>query len=750
MVLRKRYRRNIKSNLSFFISIIILTAVSIMVYLTMACGFENMNAYIQDFKRECAVEDAQFTVYSQLSDEEIAEFEERFDLLIEQQAYIDMDGSADGQEDTIRLLRNTEKVNLYRVTKGSDISGEDEILLSSSYITANSLQIGDTYELGGKTYTIAGEFARPDYLYILREIKGSFATPETFGIAMVSDDEYSRICEELAEDEVSYYGVKYRNKDNINSFRKALNEKAVVSAYIINKNNNRISTADNTLQMTKDIKDVIVPIVFVLIVFIIAVVLERKIKSEEKLIGILSANGYTKLQLALHYSFFGVITAILGSILGVALSVPMENVLIPMAFVKLESLPVEYGLSPSSVVISFVFPFICFTGTVFLTSLMVMRKKTISMITGADDGSKKLSLRLERSKLSLVSKYRIRSVVGKPFRTVIIVVGVCIGSLIFLYTYGCADSLKVYVDESIEQIGDFEYQYYFNQFRTDKTDEGLAVIYSNYECGKDDTAVMLMGMEDNDVLCHKLVSGEEADIDGGGYYLSKMGSIVYGVHEGDELTLKNIATLEKTTIRIDGILDNNVQNVIYTSPENVYELTGFPEGSYNLLISKEPHSFSDGETRQIITKDSLRSQIHEVYEVMKSEVSVMIPFGILICVFVIYIIVNMLISESTASISMFKVLGYKDRDIDRLIINVYHIVIPIAALVGLAAGYIFVEEYFQANADAFNAYIKAHLSPVTCIKYCLLVFFSYIASLLLLKRKVGKVEMTESLKDNRV
>lgn len=749
MVLRKRYRRNIKSNLSFYISVIILTAVSVMVYLTMSCGFEGMNAYIIDFKKECMIEDAQFTVYNQLSDEEISDFEDRYNLAIEQQSYIDIDNDFNGETDTIRLLKKSQKVNLYRVTGGNDVSNGNEILLSSSYMKNNSLETGDTYTLNGKEYTIAGEFDRPDYLYILKEIKGSFATPETFGIAMVTDDEYNSIHTSLSDSQVDYYSVKYNNKDNISDFRKSLNESAMVSSYTINKNNNRISTADNTLAMTKDIRDVIIPIVFVLIVFIIAVVLERKIKAEEKLIGILAANGYTKLQLALHYSVFGVIAAVFGSIFGVILSVPMENILIPMAFVKLESLPVEYGLSVSNIIISFIFPLICFTGTVLITSLVVMRKKTISMITGVDDRNKKKLFRFEKSKLSMLSKYRLRSVLGKPSRTLIIIIGICFGSLIFLYTYGCADSLKIYVDDSIEQMGNFEYQYYFNEFKTDTPSEGAAVIYSNFECGKDDTATTVMGMNENDTFNYELVSGGKADIEGGGYYLSKMGSIIYGVDEGDELELKNIATLEKTVIKIDGIIDNNAQNVIYTSPENVYSLTGFPQDSYNLLVSQNSLNFADSETRQVITKDSLRSQINEVYEVMKSEVSVMIPFGILICVFVIYIMVNMLISESTSSISMFKVLGYRDNEIDRLIINVYHFVIPIAALLGLGAGYVFVEEYFQANADAFNAYIKAHLSMLTCIKYFALVFLSYIVSLLILKRKVNKIKMTENLKDNR-
>ncbi len=752
MVLKKRYSRNIKSNLSFYVSIIILTTVCIMVYLTMSCGFEGMNSYIKDFRKECFSEDAQFNVYKPLSDEDISYFEEKYDLSLEQQSYIDIENKdSDGNTDTIRLFRPSEKINKYRVTYGDDITNDDELLLCRSYMQENDLSNGDEYVFNGKSYKVTGSFDRPDYISIYKDISGSFSTPDSFAIAMLTADEYKKVLGTHAEDEMDYYSVRYNNesKSNIEDFRKELNERAMVASYTSKENNNRISSADSMLTMTKDIRDVIVPIVFFLIMIIIAVVLERKIKSEQKFIGILSALGYNKFQLAAHYSVLGIIVSIAGSIIGVILSVPMQNILIPMCFIKLEPLPVKYGLEPMGVIISFVVPLILFTASVFFTAILSLRKKTISMITGVDDKDRKNKFRMEKSKLSLTTKYRLRSVFGKPVRTLLIVVGICFGSLIFLYTYGVVDSLKVFVNESVDQIGDMEYQYYFSELRTDEPEGGAKIVYSIFESGKDGKATALMGMKENDLMNYELVSGGKADIEGGGYYITKMGSVIYGVSKGDKLSIKNVATLEETTIKIDGIIDNNAQNAIYTSPENVYEITGLPEGSYNLLVSEEDMHYPGNQTSQVITKSSLRDQIDEVYKMMKQEIFVMVPFGVIICVFVIYIMINMLISESKASISMFKVLGYRNKEINRLMINIYHFVIPIAAVLGLVAGYIFVELYFQANAAAFNAYVAAKVSVVTCVKYFVLVFLSYIVSLVLLGRKVDKIEMTESLKDNR-
>ena len=265
MVLKKRYSRNIKSNLSFYVSIIILTAVSIMVYLTMSCGFEGMNSYIKDFRKECFSEDAQFNVYKSLSDEDISYFEDKYDLSLEQQAYIDIkNDDNDGNKDTIRLFRPSDKINKYRVTYGKDISSDDEMLLCRSYMRENSISDGDEFTFNGKSYKVTGAFDKPDYISVYKDINGSFSTPESFAIAMLTEDEYSRVLNDYTEDEISYYSVRYGNdsKSNIEDFRKGLNERAMVASYTSKENNNRISSADSMLTMTKDIRDVIVPIVF--------------------------------------------------------------------------------------------------------------------------------------------------------------------------------------------------------------------------------------------------------------------------------------------------------------------------------------------------------------------------------------------------------------------------------------------------------------------------------------------------------
>lgn len=109
----------------------------------------------------------------------------------------------------------------------------------------------------------------------------------------------------------------------------------------------------------------------------------------------------------------------------------------------------------------------------------------------------------------------------------------------------------------------------------------------------------------------------------------------------------------------------------------------------------------------------------------------------------------MLISENRHNISMLKVLGLKKREINRMIIDVNHIIIPFGIAVGMIAGYLMMVVVFRI----YSAIEGVLYTPVINVKSILLtvviVVACYVISLVIVRRKAEKVDMVESLKDNR-
>ena len=99
--------------------------------------------------------------------------------------------------------------------------------------------------------------------------------------------------------------------------------------------------------------------------------------------------------------------------------------------------------------------------------------------------------------------------------------------------------------------------------------------------------------------------------------------------------------------------------------------------------------------------------------------------------------------------SMLKVLGYRRNEINRMVLNVYHLLVPISIVISLLLGFYGTRAVFNANVAVYKTYLATCIYPISIVKATILVIASYVLSLLLLRGKAGKVDLVESLKDNR-
>ena len=71
-----------------------------------------------------------------------------------------------------------------------------------------------------------------------------------------------------------------------------------------------------------------------------------------------------------------------------------------------------------------------------------------------------------------------------------------------------------------------------------------------------------------------------------------------------------------------------------------------------------------------MTSDDIREQMQTILTEMGAIIYSLAVIGAIICIAALYVSVNMLISENRHNISMLKVLGLKNREINRMIIDV--------------------------------------------------------------------------------
>lgn len=742
MSLNKRYKRNIKQNLSFYICMILLTFLTVLLYILVSGGVKGEEEFINNFRSENVCEDANFTAYIELSEDDISDYENKYDMLIEPQKYCDFDE----ENYTVRVFRPTEKINKYLVTDGEDISSENDILISVSFAEANGINIGDEITLGGKTFNVKGYCEKPDYLVMLKELTDNYFIANEFGIAVVKPE----VFDEFEEENITCcYSVKY-NKDNENDFRKELYDDFFTSGYIGSSANTRIVSPLETLDKMKNISTVILPVMLIFVVLIMAVILGRKVRSEQKYIGVLAALGYKKKELAFHYSLFGIIPGVIGSILGILIAIPLMPNVQNLLFRKIEPLPAEASMDIGQIAISLLLPSVVFGVFAVITALRIMRANIVDMIHGTSSKKSHNSMRMSKSKLNFRTKFILRSIFGKNItRTLILLLGICIGGIVLVFSYATLDSLQEYVDESVDKVGSFEYEYFLSSVETEAPEYGSPVLSSKFETDGYEDSVILMGIDDNPFLELKTEAGEKVTPADDEWYISSMGSMLYGAKKGDKLCFYDVCSLKEYEITVTDVVENNSQSILYGSRSSVCSLFEIPDGSYNVVMSDKELDYTDSQLISTITKQGLKDQIQAVYDNMASLMGLLVGFGLIICVITVYLMVNMIITENSSSISMLKVLGYHNKEINRIVVNVYHCLIPVGILLGLVAGFSMCKSNFDSSVATYNTYIETVMTPVSVIKFAVLVLISYAVSLLIVKHKVKHVSMVESLKDNR-
>ena len=350
--------------------------------------------------------------------------------------------------------------------------------------------------------------------------------------------------------------------------------------------------------------------------------------------------------------------------------------------------------------------------------------------------------------MSFRRKFAIRSLLGNPGRTFVVFLGVFLGCFMMLFGYSFFDSISNVADVSAEKIGDFQYEYFFNVLKEGEAENGAPVIAATVE-NEAQKSFALIGVDpDNEFLHFKDKEGNDVNVSDG-YYLTSVEAMVLKLEKGDKMKLYNPLTMEFIEIVIDGIIDNDFQKAIFTSRDAASEIMGMESGVYNALMSNEELDFSESELASTVKKADTAEQVQNLAKQMEILLHFLLFTGVIVCMVSIYVTVNTLVTENKGNISMLKVLGYENKKINAIVLNVHNILLPLGILVCIPAVYAMSGLFFYAIADMEGALIPTYISAKSYLVSVALTIVSYFGSLFLVRRKVQNVDMVESLKDNR-
>ena len=739
MKLRRRYIRNIRQNLSFYIASTVLTMAALFLFFLFHIAGNAILDFADEFFEKQKLEDAHFTTYIPIPESDVEEMEEEYGITLEVQSYINID--TDGT--TARVFQKTRKVDLYDVTVGEDANEKGEVILSEGYAVNMDISIGDQVRIGEEDYTVTGFFQRPDYLYMLENEDDSYKNISTFFLAYMSEKDFA----ELGETNCQYL-VRYNGNDDAD-FRRAVNEKYHMYSYTAAEENQRIVMVRSQAEMFLIMSWMLLCILPLVAVALICIIINRKVKTEQQMIGTLSAMGYTRAQLAWHYAGFAAIPGIIGGVLTSVITAAVVQPYGELGLTDYEPMRISCSLSWYAAVLGIAVPAVMYILAALLSVRGLLRQNTVLLLSGsADEGRRKLRRVLAGRKLSFRVKFAVRSLIGSPARSFVVFLGIFLGSFIMLTGFSIYDSARHMADTVQEAAGEYEYQYVLGELLYEDPYGGELILAAPVEDEKGD-ALTVMGT-DNEQSLLNLTDKEGQEISTkDGYYITSLTAYLCGWETGDRVTLYNPLSLEQIRIRISGIVENDTAQIIYTSRANAAEMTGVDKNAGNMIISEErldiPENIVESESR----KSDLKEQVDTIIDQTSYMIDTMVGLGIMICIASVYVAVNMLVSENRSNISMLKVLGYPDRKIGRIVLGGNHVFLPLGILMSLPAAYAFCGLLFRMFADMMGMLVSPYLELKSCIMAAVLTAGSYLASMHFVGWKTRKVDAAECLKAQR-
>ncbi|MFY4775870.1 FtsX-like permease family protein [Metabacillus sp. RGM 3146] len=156
-----------------------------------------------------------------------------------------------------------------------------------------------------------------------------------------------------------------------------------------------------------------------------------------------------------------------------------------------------------------------------------------------------------------------------------------------------------------------------------------------------------------------------------GAILTKAAAASLKVKMGDKVTITNSWSEKEITLPIAGIADIDIGSALYWDKQKVNKYLGLPDSAYLGKWTNEKPSAKEQGILSAEDKNAAKKAFEEALGPLKYSIVLISLFSFAIGFIMIRLITGLMIEESMTSISLLKVIGYDDRKISKMMLNVY-------------------------------------------------------------------------------
>lgn len=789
-MLKKKMFRDIKQNLSQFITIFLMVLIGVMVYVGIEAYMDGMTSAADNFYKNNNIQD--LNVMGNLSDKDLDKIKS-LDNVKDAEKKLVVNAIDKDDKDKTYLLSfiDSNNISKFHIMDGEKFDvNKKGAWVDNFYAEKNNLKVGDKIKIKYDTFSleekILGLINVPDHIYDVKDESELVPNRENFGFVYLSVNEIPesyikdlvmkemKITDEKIFDKYvtnfnykeyipyNYIMVDVNKKKNVTSVKEDIEDK-VSNAKAIVKIEDTLSYQRYQGEIDEGASYVGIFSGLFLFIAMLSVIttMTRVVKKQKLQIGTMKALGIKNYKIVMHYVGYGFFVSLAAAIFGIILG----KYFIGTFFLNME---MDYFEVPNGIPVvkplSYLVALLVVMVVSFITYLTCRKelfKKPAEALRNEVPNVKVSSLNLSTKgmfkKLNFSSKWNLRDILRNKFRTLTAVVGIVGCCMLIVCAFGMLNSMNHFIKLQFEDLYNFNYKL---SLKENIKDDELKVLTDKYgdntsetltietKIGKEREANTIFVTNAGNLVRFQNENGEFIKVNkNNGVYVTRKLAKENNLKVGDTIKWHIYGVNKYYESKIVGLTkDPQVQNLTMTKEYlESLDIDYKPDSLYTNTDLKGVKDIKNVSLVQDINE--LKNGLESMLSMMKSMIMLIIIFAVGLGAIIIYNMGILSYSEKQYQFATLKVLGFSDKKIKKIFVEQNSWITILSIIIGLPTGYYMTSWIFKSviadNYD-FSAYIN--LST-----YLIAIIGTYLVSFIvskMLSKKINKIDMVSSLKAN--
>ena len=681
------------------------------------------------------------------------------------------DNDNDGTEDaTVRIFKSDDVIDKASFNEGRAPEKDTEIAIDRMHADNVGVSVGDTITVGGKRFEVVGLLSYVDYLTLHESNTDLMFDAFGFDVAMVTPEAFGEMKARVHYNYAFTYDTepdgKIEQADWSERFLKSLITQTLVNDnevkdYLPEYLRQASNFAPSDIEGDSTGTAILCYILIAVIAFIFAITISNTIDKESSVIGTLRASGFSRKEMVVHYMTMPVIVTLAGAVIGNVLGYTVFRNMAVFLYYNSYSLPsCQTVFSPTALVKTTVIPLVL----MFIINLIVIVKKmqlSPLRFLRHDLTKSKRSKARRIPAWSFMKRFRIRILLQNMPNYAVLIFGVIFIELMMCFAFGLPDSLNNYGEKAPDMVfADYQYM-----LMSSKDSDGNVIETSEDSAERfsstgllypKDSGSFRAGMGsggDESVTVYGIIKDSRyisipADMEKGQVYVSSAFAEKFGISSGDRITLHEEYENKSYDFTVAGTVDYEGGIAAFMDNDSFNSVFGKKQGEFSGYFSmNEITDIDEQDIAMVITVDDITKVTNQLMHSMGGFMDIFKYALVVLAAALIYLLAKIIIERNEHSISMVKILGFKNSEIGSLYIIPTAIVVTLFALVSFVAGYflmIWIFHIFMLQMDGYFSFYMAPGSMVLSVVYLLLgyMFVSVIDYV-----RIKKIPMDVALKN---